>query len=70
MHRDNLGARSYAALQPFVGPNRYLNYFDQDDAGASALAAAYGPNVARFRPDQGEVTRNVFHLNVNIPPKA
>jgi FAD/FMN-containing dehydrogenase len=62
---------SYAAIQPFVGARRYVNYFDQDDTGDLALAAAYGPNLrrlqsikAKFDPD------NVFHLNVNIPPKA
>ena len=62
---------SYAALQRFVGPNRYLNYLDQDDVGDRVLAAAYGPNLgrlqaikARYDPD------NVFHHNVNIPPKS
>jgi len=60
-----------AALKPFGGSSQYVNYLDQDDAGAAALAAAYGPNVqrlqsikARYDPD------NVFHRNVNIPPKA
>jgi FAD/FMN-containing dehydrogenase len=62
---------SYAAIQPFAGARRYVNYLDQDDTGDSALAAAYGPNLprlqsikAKFDPD------NMFHLNVNIPPKA
>jgi FAD/FMN-containing dehydrogenase len=62
---------SYAALQRFVGPNRYLNYLDQDDVGDRVLAAAYGPNLGRLqaikaRYDPG----NVFHHNVNIPPRA
>src|SRR5207249_2312700 len=30
-----------AALTPFGGSSQYVNYLDQDDAGAAALAAAY-----------------------------
>jgi FAD/FMN-containing dehydrogenase len=62
---------SYAALQPFVGARRYVNYLDQDDADAAALAAAYGPNVQRLQSIKAKYDpNNVFHLNVNIPPKA
>jgi len=62
---------SYATLQPFVGRSRYLNYLDHDDADASALAAAYGPNVQRLRSIKAKYDpENVFHLNVNIAPKA
>ncbi len=59
----------YAALKPFQGRQRYVNYLDADDAPDQNLAAVYGPNLPRLRalkrrydPD------NVFHLNVNIPP--
>ncbi len=60
---------TFAALQPFVGERRYLNYLAADDPADRALAAAYGPNIERLRAlkkryDPG----NVFHLNVNIPP--
>lgn len=62
---------SYAALAQCTGTRRYLNYFDNDDADAEALDAAYGGNLrrlqsikARYDPD------NVFHLNVNVTPRA
>ena len=60
---------SYAAMQPFVGARRYLNYLGDDDVTASGLSAVYGPNLPRLR----ELKRrydpdNVFHLNMNIPP--
>ena len=62
---------THAALKPFVGSSRYVNYFDQDDAGAAALAAAYGPNVQRLQSIKARYDpENLFHLNVNIPPKA
>jgi FAD/FMN-containing dehydrogenase len=60
--------QSYAALQPFARPDRYVNYLDDDEPGEEAMAA-YGPNYerlrrlkARYDPD------NVFHLNHNIVP--
>ena len=56
------------SLRSFVGARRYVNYLDQDDTRDAALTAAYGPNLRRLQskydPD------NVFHLNVNISPKA
>jgi len=62
---------SYAALEPFVGPSRYLNYLDQDDLGDRVLTAAYGPNVRRLQSIKEKYDpENVFHFNVNIPPKA
>ena len=39
---------AYAAIQPFVGAARYVNYLDEDDSGDPALAAAYGPNLRRL----------------------
>jgi FAD/FMN-containing dehydrogenase len=59
---------AFATLQPHLGPMRYLNYLDADEAGDPA-AAAYGPNYSRLR----EIKRkydpdNVFHINVNIRP--
>jgi hypothetical protein len=61
---------TYGALGRFGGTSRYLNYFDQDDSGTDALAAAYGPNVGRLQEIKAKYDpENVFHLNVNIPPK-
>jgi FAD/FMN-containing dehydrogenase len=60
---------SYASLQRFVGPSRYLNYLDHDDSGA--LAEAYGENVRRLQSIKAKYDPdNVFHLNVNIAPRA
>jgi FAD/FMN-containing dehydrogenase len=62
---------SYASLQRFGGPRRYLNYLGDDEAGAGVLAAAYGPNVERLRSIKAKYDpHNVFHRNVNIAPTA
>jgi FAD/FMN-containing dehydrogenase len=62
---------SYAALQPYAGSSRYLNYLDADDAGDPALAAAYGPNLRRLQSIKAKYDPdNVFHLNVNVQPRA
>ena len=61
---------SYAALQPFVGPRRYVNYLSDDAANDAALAAAYGPNLSRLRRIKSKVDpKNVFHHNINIRPE-
>jgi FAD/FMN-containing dehydrogenase len=61
---------SYAALQSFVGARRYLNYLDHDDVGDAALAAVYGPNLARLRHVKAQYDpENVFHANLNVLPK-
>jgi FAD/FMN-containing dehydrogenase len=59
----------YAALAPYLGSFRYVNYLGDDEAGDPA-AIAYGANYARLRDlktkyDPG----NVFHVNVNIRPR-
>ena len=60
---------AYAAMQPFVGPRRYLNYLGEDDAVTSELEAVYGPNLTRLRQVKKQFDpENVFHRNVNIPP--
>ncbi|HEY0181483.1 MAG TPA: FAD-binding oxidoreductase [Rhodopila sp.] len=58
--------RSYAAMDSFVGPSRYVNYLG-DDETVDAVAAAYGPNYqrlltlkAKYDPD------NFFRMNHNI----
>jgi hypothetical protein len=60
---------SYAALQPFTGTNRYVNYLGDDETADAALAAAYGPNLDRLRKVKAKYDPdNVFHHNVNIRP--
>jgi FAD/FMN-containing dehydrogenase len=59
---------TFAAMQPYFGSGRWLNYLGDDQAD-DAIRAAYGPNYDRLR----EVKRrydpdNVFHLNHNVAP--
>ena len=59
----------YAALQPFVGARRYLNYLGADEEAGTVAEAAYGPNLPRLRRLKKQYDpENLFHLNVNIPP--
>jgi FAD/FMN-containing dehydrogenase len=59
---------TYAAMQPFVGVGRYVNYLDNDDLG-DAVAAAYGPNYRRLRELKAKYDpENFFHMNQNIRP--
>jgi FAD/FMN-containing dehydrogenase len=61
---------SYAAVQPFVGANRYVNYLDGDER-TDAIAAAYGPNYQRLQQIKAKYDpTNLFHMNQNIPPRA
>jgi len=59
---------THAALKPYLAPMRYVNYLE-DDAGADAEAAVYGPNFARLRQLKAKYDPdNFFHVNVNIRP--
>lgn len=59
---------TYAAMQPFVGVGRYVNYLDDDEPG-DAVAAAYGPNYRRLREIKAKYDpENFFHMNQNIRP--
>ncbi len=59
---------TYAAMQPFVGLGRYVNYLDDDEPG-DAAAAAYGPNYRRLREIKAKYDpENFFHMNQNIRP--
>jgi len=59
---------TYAAMQPFVGLGRYVNYLDDDEPG-DAAAAAYGSNYRRLREIKAKYDpQNFFHMNQNIRP--
>jgi hypothetical protein len=61
---------TYAAMQPFVGKGRYVNYLDDDEEG-DPVAAAYGPNYRRLQQIKARYDpENVFHMNQNIRPLA
>jgi len=60
---------TYAALEPYLAPIRYLNYLDNDEPGDPA-AIAYGPNYGRLRELKTKYDpENFFHTNVNIRPR-
>jgi hypothetical protein len=62
--------QSYAAMQPFLGPQRYLNYLGGDEP-ADAAAVAYGPNYPRLQALKAKYDPdNLFHLNQNIKAKV
>jgi len=59
----------YAALTPYLGTMRYVNYLDHDEAGDPA-AVAYGSNYSRLRELKSKYDpENLFHVNVNIRPR-
>ena len=59
---------TYAAMGPFVGSGRYVNYLG-DDEGANSVAAAYGRNYRRLRELKARYDpENFFHMNQNIAP--
>ena len=62
--------QSFAALQPFTGGGRYVNYLG-DDEQEGAVAAAYGPNYRRLREVKAKYDPgNFFRMNQNILPAA
>ena len=57
---------SYAAMQPFMGSGRYVNYLGNDEPG-DPIAAAYGPNHRRLQQIKAKYDpENFFHINQNI----
>jgi len=59
---------SYAAMKPFFGTGRYVNYLDDDEPGDPAVDA-YGPNYTRLREVKTKFDpANFFHHNQNIRP--
>jgi FAD/FMN-containing dehydrogenase len=60
--------KSYAGLERFMAPARYVNYLGDDEAG-DPVAAAYGPNYRRLQELKKKYDPdNFFHLNQNIRP--
>jgi FAD/FMN-containing dehydrogenase len=61
---------SYAAMQPFKGSGRYMNYLGDDEVG-DEVVAAYGPNYRRLQQLKAKYDpENFFRLNQNIRPMA
>ena len=59
---------TYAAMQPYAGAGRYVNYLGEDE-GEDPAAAAYGPNYARLKAIKARYDpKNLFHMNQNIRP--
>jgi FAD/FMN-containing dehydrogenase len=62
--------QTYAAMEPFMGGGRYVNYLDDDEAG-DPVAKSYGPNYRRLQRLKAEYDpTNFFHMNQNIRPVA
>ena len=60
--------QTYAAMEPFIAPGRYVNYLDDDEAGDS-VPAAYGQNYRRLQEIKTKYDpNNLFHMNQNILP--
>jgi FAD/FMN-containing dehydrogenase len=58
---------TFASLQPYLAPARYLNYLEEDAHDAAAVA--YGPHLPRLRAIKSKYDPdNVFRHNVNILP--
>jgi FAD/FMN-containing dehydrogenase len=61
---------SFAALRPYMGAGRYMNYFGDDELG-DAVAAAYGPNYPRLQQIKAKYDPgNFFRMNQNIRPAS
>jgi FAD/FMN-containing dehydrogenase len=60
---------TYAAMQPYAGSGRYVNYLGGEEEGEDPVAAAYGANYARLRTVKAKYDpANLFHMNQNIKP--
>lgn len=59
---------TFAAMGPFLGSGRYVNYLDNDESGDPS-AAAYGDNYGRLQGIKRKYDpENFFHMNQNIRP--
>jgi FAD/FMN-containing dehydrogenase len=62
--------KTFAQMQPFFAPARYVNYLGDDEMGES-VAAAYGPNYRRLQKLKTKYDpENFFRMNQNIRPLA
>jgi len=60
--------KTFAAMQPFFAPARYVNYLGDDEAG-DPVAAAYGANYRRLQKVKAKYDpENFFRMNQNIRP--
>jgi FAD/FMN-containing dehydrogenase len=61
---------TYAAMEPYFGAGRYVNYFGADER-EEAVETAYGPNHARLGQIKATYDpENAFRLNQNIRPAS
>jgi FAD/FMN-containing dehydrogenase len=62
--------KTFAQMQPFFAPARYVNYLGDDETG-EPVAAAYGPNYRRLQKLKAKYDpENFFRMNQNIRPLA
>jgi hypothetical protein len=62
--------KTFAGMQPFFAPARYVNYLGDDETG-EPVAAAYGPNYRRLQQLKTKYDpKNFFRMNQNIRPSA
>src|SRR5260370_21746162 len=60
---------TYAAMESFMAPGRYVNYLGDDEAGGPPVAAAHGPHYRRLPKLQAKVHHHdFFHLNQHLRP--
>ena len=60
---------TFAALEPYMAPQVYVNYLGADDAGR--IRNAYGPNYDRLLDLKRRYDpENRFRLNQNIDPSG
>jgi FAD/FMN-containing dehydrogenase len=60
--------KTFARMQPFFAPRRYVNYLGDDEPG-EPVAAAYGPNYRRLQKIKAKYDpENFFRMNQNIRP--
>jgi len=59
---------AYAAVEPFMGSNRYVNYLADHERG-DEVVTAHGPNYRRLRQIKAKYDpENFFHMNHIIRP--
>jgi class 3 adenylate cyclase len=61
---------TYATMQPFFAPARYVNYLGDDEVG-EPVVTAYGPNYRRLQQVKAKYDpKNFFRMNQNIRPST